>query len=128
MAFKIVREKYFPARGARPAAVEQVIYERLYRATGSRLYQNDADQMVLTISLDPRAPLLPRIDFLYELQNDLNDYDNAELGRLWSAFVGDRDEELICQRLRKPLYADELAWIQTRFRSWLQGKVIPAAR
>jgi hypothetical protein len=125
MSFKIVRDRYFPARGARPAAVEQVIYEQLYRATGSRLYQDDADQMVLTLSLDPRVRRLPKIDFRYEFGSDLNDFDNAELARLWSAFVEDRDEELICQRLRRPLYADELVWIQARFRSWLGGRRIP---
>ncbi len=125
MGFKIVREKYFPARGARPAAVEQVIYERFYRTTGSRLHQNDDDQMVLTLSFDPIVPFLPRIDFPYELQNELNDYDNAELGRIWRLFLADIDEELIRQRLQKPLYADELSWLQARLRRWLQGRPVP---
>jgi hypothetical protein len=128
MGFKIVREKYFAPRGARPAAVEQVIYEQLYRATGSRLHQNDEDQMVLTLSLDPRVSFLPKIDVLYEFDNDLNDYDNAELARLWGLFTTDREEELICQRLRRPLYADELAWIQDRLRRWLGGRPVPARR
>jgi hypothetical protein len=124
MGFKIVRDKYFPAPGAGPAAVEQVNYERLYRTTGSRLHQDDDDQMVLTLSFDPIVPFLPRIDFPYELDNDLNDYDNAELARLWRAFLGDEDERLICERLRKPLYEDELSWLQTRFHRWLLGRAV----
>lgn len=128
MAFEIARLRHRPAPGEGPSPVARVVYQRLYRPAGARLRQNDQDEMQLTLSFDPLLPLFPRVDFVYPFGGSFNAFDNEEIARLWSAFLEDPEETLMQRRLGKPLYRDELRWLQERFARWLGGRLVPERR